>query len=133
VALGPQNPGHVYAADLPALSVTHAPASGLAGSAPWRYAKPSWDHLPKGSHRPKPPPATLLARRGGPRSWGFAAELLSAYREDAGMTQRDLARATGYALSMVKRVEAGYLEPTPESVDRFAAVLGIDWWALTWA
>lgn len=130
---GSQNPGRVSVAALPSLSVRDRVAGGtVAGSVPWR-TKRSPDRAGPGKHLPKPPLATLLAERGGPRSWGFGAELLAQYREDAGMTQRELARDTGMALSVVKRMEAGYLEPTPETVDRFATALGIDWWALTWA
>ena len=68
-----------------------------------------------------------------PRRWGFGPELLHAYRKDAGLAKKDLARRAGLSPSMVARIEAGTLQPTDEQVLALAGALDVDDWALCWA
>jgi DNA-binding XRE family transcriptional regulator len=123
--------GHASVADLPALG-GHPGGVVRGGSVPWADTPPTWNQKP--IHHPTSPPAHVLANRDAPcRVWGFASELLQAYREDAGMTKRELARCSGMATGTVAMMERGMYDPSPAQVDALAAALGIDWYALCWA
>jgi transcriptional regulator with XRE-family HTH domain len=47
-----------------------------------------------------------------------------------GMSQEDLAEATGAKRTYVSDLERGQRNPTLKSLDRFAAVLGVEAWKL---
>ena len=55
----------------------------------------------------------------------FAANL-RAYRAMAGMTQTELAKATGTTRSMINNYEQGRSEPSFEVLCRMAAALGVE-------
>ena len=54
-----------------------------------------------------------------------AARLLRHARRQAGMTQRDLARATGVAQPAIARIERGTIRPGLETLDRLLAGAGV--------
>jgi transcriptional regulator with XRE-family HTH domain len=54
------------------------------------------------------------------------AEDLRRLREDAGVSQRALARAAGVDQSLVSRLEAGLVRPSLETCSSLAAALGVD-------
>ena len=77
--------------------------------------------------------ASALASLPGPRRWGFAPELLAAYRKDAGLTKAQLACRAQMRPGMVAWLEQGTCEPSPDQLQRLADALDIDDWALCWA
>jgi transcriptional regulator with XRE-family HTH domain len=54
-----------------------------------------------------------------------AARLLRQARRQAGMTQRDLARATGVAQPAIARIERGAISPSIDSLERLLAATGV--------
>ena len=64
----------------------------------------------------------------GQKKWestGFGAQLLAA-REDAGLSQAELACAVSVQVSTISRLERGLQEPSWPLVRRLAAALGVD-------
>ncbi|MEU8271292.1 helix-turn-helix transcriptional regulator, partial [Sphaerisporangium sp. NPDC049002] len=61
-------------------------------------------------------------RRGRLRELG---ELLRRLRKDAGLTGKELARRAGVGQPTISRIETGGLLPTPETVERVSAALGL--------
>ncbi|WP_431933664.1 helix-turn-helix domain-containing protein [Nonomuraea jabiensis] len=53
-------------------------------------------------------------------------ELLRRLRRDAGLTGKDLAQRAQVAQPTISRIETGQLLPTPETVERLVAALGLD-------
>jgi transcriptional regulator with XRE-family HTH domain len=54
------------------------------------------------------------------------AELLRTHRQAAGLSMRQLARATGLSVSVISKLEAGSLpNPLPETLKPIARVLGL--------
>jgi transcriptional regulator with XRE-family HTH domain len=51
-------------------------------------------------------------------------ERIKSARIEAGLTQRQLAAATGLALTTVSRIERGHVSPTLASLERIAAAMG---------
>ncbi|WP_214325306.1 helix-turn-helix domain-containing protein [Nonomuraea sediminis] len=52
-------------------------------------------------------------------------ELLRRLRKDAGLTGKDLALRAQVAQPTISRIETGQLLPTPETVERLSAALGL--------
>ncbi|WP_237107251.1 helix-turn-helix transcriptional regulator [Nonomuraea sp. MG754425] len=53
-------------------------------------------------------------------------ELLRRLRKEAGLTGKDLAQRAQVAQPTISRIETGQLLPTPETVERLVAALGLD-------
>lgn len=53
-------------------------------------------------------------------------ELFRQLRKDAGLTGKELAQRAAVAQPTISRIETGRLLPTPETVDRMSAALGLD-------
>ena len=58
-------------------------------------------------------------------------ERIKSARLKAGLTQRQLAAATGLALTTVSRIERGHVSPTLASLERIAAAMGTTIAAIT--
>jgi transcriptional regulator with XRE-family HTH domain len=54
-----------------------------------------------------------------------AARLLRYSRRRAGLTQRDLARATGVAQPAIARIERGAVSPSIDTLERLLAATGV--------
>ncbi len=50
---------------------------------------------------------------------------LRALRNNAGLTQRQLAEKSGYTTSVIARYEAGGVLPRPQAIEKLAAALGV--------
>jgi hypothetical protein len=98
-----------------------------AGQAIGRGRRPAPGYQDEHGH------AMQLASLPGPRRWGFAPELLTAYRTDAGMTYRDLARAAGMSWKVVASIERAAFDPSADQLRNLADALGVDDFALCWA
>jgi ribosome-binding protein aMBF1 (putative translation factor) len=108
-----------------------APSSSLVavGHAPWSATPgPPSPKRPKGFRR-----ETVPSRIDGVRGYGFSVELLNAYCEDAGWSVAELAQRAGVNTMLTSNIARGVYEPTEPQVRAYAAALGIDPWALTWA
>ena len=58
-------------------------------------------------------------------------ERIKSARLKAGLTQRQLAAATGLALTTVSRIERGHVSPTLASLERIATAMGTTIAAIT--
>jgi transcriptional regulator with XRE-family HTH domain len=64
--------------------------------------------------------------------WGFSREALVEIRDEARLSNRDLAALTGIIPSYVRDFVTGYRQPTDDEADALAEALGVDPWLLHW-
>lgn len=55
----------------------------------------------------------------------WVAKRIRHFREEEGLSQRDIERATGMKAAYVSRVENGHTVPSLETLERFAAAFGV--------